>query len=344
MAILLLDGCGHYGTADIKRKWSSSYPSDFPSGTFSISSVNSRRSSSRHVLVGSSGAWLQKAIPGGGLSALTIGLATRQSALGALELQFVDAAGVQVSVRCNPDGSFEALRAGITSLGVSVPGCVVASGWHYVEVHVEISASAGAVSVSIDGGDAALELAGVNTKGSTSGAVTAMRIKHAGLCSGSLAFTDLYIAGNDPFRGDCRVDTYFPAADGSVSEWGSSYPSAHYQAVDEQSTINCDTDYVYASQEDKRDFYDHSGAGTFSANSVHAVAVSICLRKLGETSLKVRPGLYVSGAAYYYGSSETPTADYLIRQAVWGENPHTSASWTDEEVRELEIGIMSTTG
>ena len=339
MALLHIDGVSHYANNDLAKKWSSSWPPGFPNAQFPVDGTAPRRSGSKHIRMGVSGVWVDKAFAGA--QTIIVGFALKQTLHQAFRLYFRDANGAQNTLLTNTDGSMSITR-GIESgtvLGTSVAGLLLTDAWQYIEVKIYIHASAGTIAIHLNGVNV-LTVSSLNTQGSSSLEITNIRF-HCQTGSGYVFVTDIYIASGTGgtvtnFVGDCRVDLLLPSGAGGLTEWTPSI-GVNYQCIDDSGDINDDLDYVASEDVGARDCYtfdDLSALGII----IHGVAVTIASRKVVEGTRAITPFARI-GSTAYDGAEQYQGTTYACYQHIWEQNPAITAAWTEATVNAAQFGM-----
>ncbi|MDW8068568.1 MAG: hypothetical protein RML46_06625 [Anaerolineae bacterium] len=158
---------------------------------------------------------------------------------------------------------------------------------------------------------------------------------------GAAAYIDDLWITNSELLGDVRIWSLLPDGDSSVA-W-SRFPTsltANYQAVDDGTDANGDTDYVFTTTAGAQDIYTFQDLTAVhpGAVAVQGVAIDWIARRSDAGSRTARPLLRISNTNYY-GTSITLPESYQIFQSTWATNPNTGTSWTVADVNNLLAGI-----
>jgi hypothetical protein len=338
MALLFMDGCEHYITADLAEKYtyvSSQAVSNTRArtGTYSISG------GVHGIAVAASGA---TAIVGYGVYA-TAGGHYCTVGLGG----FASATYAHVSMRVETDGSVT-VRNGISSsatiLGQTSPAAFRFSMWNYVEIKIGLHDSTGTVTVKVNG-TALLTLTGKDTIG-TPASATWNAVEWS---NGATAWVDdIYLCDgsgglNDDLLGEVRVVTLLPVTDavaaGSNADFTCSTSTDHGALVDDAAP-NDDTDYVSSSTLNHVDSWEYPALGY--TGTIKGVQMSLSARKTDSGTRAIaavtRPVATnrVHATNHYLGTS------YAYWRAIWELNPEDSGAWEVADVDGAEFGVKVT--
>lgn len=345
MSLLYFDGFDYINSAPISG-WSNA-----GGGTLSYSpSSGSGRRGTGHAAGSSANSNAYRSL-GGNHSTLIAGVAYARGTVNTHTIMgFTDgvpASGTsQMSVRHNTDNTFSVYR-GSTLLGTTT-FVAMTNVYYYVELKVVFHASAGSYELKI-GNVTRLSASGISTIQTANAYANYF---HLGGPSGigdsgntvQAYFDDLYICNasgslNNDFLGDVRVDTVFPNAAGSETDFTSSTGGANWTTVDEPSMTS---DYNYASAIGSRDLYQLSSLASLPYDEVFGVKTSVNMRTdvAGTREAKT---IFVSGATEVDGTPILlPTTDMYVFSAVMETNPDTSVAWEQAEVNAVELGVEIT--
>lgn len=346
MALLFMDSFDHYASADLPDKYSAA------SGATIVAAAGRRSSSGLRTNGGSQ--TVSKALAVSGNVAI-LGIAMKMSALGGGSnsgyVQFLSAGTVQMMFTVNGSGFWQAYRRDLpfgTLLGTASGSPLVAGTYAFVEFRATIHASAGTVDIRINGINV-LSLTAQNT--SQSGAAAWDSIALFG--GSSVDWDDLYVldgSGSSPlnaFLGDCRVDPSYPtgpSADGAPHTQWTPSAGANWSCVDETAP-NDDTDSVTASATGLKDTYAVTDAPVVGG-TIYGVQLLWNIKKLDTGTCSVAP--IVRGAdnssvvGDATGTAQNPTTTYAYQSQVYGQNPRTSAAWTEAGFNAAEFGLTRT--
>ena len=246
----------------------------------------------------------------------------------------------QVGLFLNADGTIS-VRRGSTTLDTTVATTPLDE-WFYLEFLVTIHASAGAYELRMNGATI-LSASGVNTQnGGVAQASQCWLTGSGGLGSnlnGSIDFDDFVLQSGSAsaLLGDCRVDTFFPDADGASSQFTPSTGTDNYAMVDEANPDD-DTTYVESSTVGHIDLYGFPDLSHTPAN-IYAVQVSPRVNKT-ESGYRSMKAVVRSGGANYESAERVIGADTFVWvPLLFEEDPDTAAAWTIAGVNAIEAGL-----
>lgn len=340
MALLFIDGFDHYATADLGKKWT------FVFGSSSIDATRGRRGTGAFASL--NGGNMRKVIPAS--SKLIAGFAWYPT--NAVEnatstfciITFWDGGTEQIGIYPTADGGFGILRFASGSpviLGKSAGGVFQLSAWNYVEVKATFHDTAGAVEVRCNG-VTILTLANVDTRNGASGAANQVKI---GAESGTNIWSyydDFYVCDatgtmNNDFLGDVRVESLYPNADGTYSQFVPSTGTAHYALVDE-ATPNT-TDYNIGMNVGDKDTYALGSLVPIASEIIYGVQVNAALAK-DDAGSKAAATMIRSGAADATAAPFALTITQKYASNVYETDPNGGAAWTASAVNALEAGVI----
>lgn len=273
-------------------------------------------------------------------SQIFIGMAVSNLGVGGYDIGFISlytdaGATKQLSIGANANGAISLLRGG-TRIGVSAAGGIVSSGWHYIELSATIDPTVGTAVVRLDGTTI------INFSGNTKNGGTSANIDSLGLTNAATFnpyFDDVYVCNNlgttnNTFLGDVRVQTIFPRAAGSSTQFTPTGSASNYLNVndvpDSLSTYNS------TSTVGQRDTYlmDPLLAST---GTIFGVQDSLHAFKSDAGAAAIKAALKSSGVVYYDPTNNLSTSSSWYG-AVREVDPATSAGWTTAGVNAIEFG------
>lgn len=252
----------------------------------------------------------------------------------------------------------------ITRAGTSIltaPRAITLATWTYVEIAVNVSATAGWCELYLDGlaagtyygtGSNRATAAG-NTMGGSSAGIRQFRIggslNGGNLPAATYWFDDVYVCNNagpnnNDHMGDIHVATLLPtgaSADGTGAHTqftlGGTTPAAtNWQSVNE-ATPNADVSYVSDNVVGHTDTYDYPSLPTVAA-SIKAVVGQYITRRDDAGMRQIQAVVRQSGADSYSPGTYNTTASYLAAGLVMEVNPGTGLAWTPSDVNNAEFG------
>lgn len=339
MAWLFGDGFSHYATADAPKKWTSV----LGTGTIGSTAGFVRRSGCSYFSLNGN-TELKKTL-GVNAGTLIYGCAYNFQTIPATNkalCYFNDSGTNQVCIAVNSALQVYALRGTLgagTVLGTS-SAALPSTGWFYLEVKVVVHATAGSVTVKLNGLTTLLNLTGLNTKATANAYANEFAQGNNASSSATVLVTDLYLCDssgteNNNFLGDIRIDVEFPNGDGSHSDFTPSTGTSHSALVDE-ATPNT-TDYVSSSTVGAKDTYQFQNLTTITGN-ILAVQVINAVMKDDAGSRSVA-NVVKSGATEVTDSAVVLSTSQTYSISVHEHDPATSAAWTESGVNNAEFGV-----
>jgi hypothetical protein len=338
VSLRFCDSFDHYSTAQIARKWTTTF------GSPTIQSGTARTGSALQVTnagVGASKALTAK-------STWVVGFAVNPAVLtpGVLLCLWDSAAGAaQVSLRLETSGLLTVRRGAFGGALLGTTAAAVPTGaWTYVELKVFISGTVGTVDVQMNG-VSVLSLTGQNTKNTANSTADTVclnaDIPNGGTGDGvnaTVRFDDLYVCDgdgtvNNTFLGDVTVQCVFPTGAGATTGWAHTGAATNWQAVSE-TPADDDTSYVSASSVGAVDTYAHGAVG---AGTVFGVQLCLEARKT-DTGARVIQGVVRSGGADSPGTMLPLSTSYGILTDIRETDPSTGLAWTTSGINAAEIG------
>lgn len=216
MSLLFIDGFDHYTTADLTKKWTTVDTAVTVGAT-----------------IGRRGGGAMRALSSGNGIKKVIKASTTVIAAMAYRPEVTVSAGngcvifydlndvIHARVTINADGSLSAQRgSGSATLATSAGGLITLDTWAFIEVKVVLSDTVGAMAVRVNGVEV-INVSGVDTRNAGAAAISIVKLSNGG---GYATIDDVHICDglgttNNDFLGDCRVDTLYPNAEGTYSEF-----------------------------------------------------------------------------------------------------------------------------
>ena len=330
--LIFADSFDHYATADITKKWTLH--------DATITATNGRRGSPslRMIYVSSTAKSAQKTLSA--KASWIVGFSYRPTVLpptaSAIICSWLDVSTVQCTLSLNTNGTLVLSGGGGTSTFA-----LGANQEYYIEWKVTIadSITAGSCKVRVNGVDVITAPAGADMKATANATADGFRF---GALNQQMTvdYDDLYICDqsgttNNDFLGDIRVDTLFPNADGTYSQFTPSTGTNHSALVDE-ATPNT-TDYNFALTPGLRDSYAFQDLPSLVSPIVYGVQVNAALLKDDagnkQVALFTKTGAENSdGATFALGTSQTYVSQIFER------NLNGTADWTQASVNAAEFG------
>jgi len=239
-------------------------------------------------------------------------------------------------------------------LGATSPLALVTDAsltFYDIESKIVIDNSSGTIECRVNGGVQIGPTGSLDTQGTSNAQADACYIgaNPSGGSGGPFRFQHAIVmdstgsAGNS-FIGPVDVILLPPTGDGTYTEWGvTGGPGARWQAVDEVSDPNGDTDYISSGTVGQRNTFTHGSlAGSYTA--VKAAAVWINAKRDDATTRAFKvllrnatPTDNLGAVEHFVGSNYT----YFFQP--YEVNPFTAAAWTTTEINAVQYGVQVTT-
>jgi hypothetical protein len=232
-----------------------------------------------------------------------------------------------------------------SSFGNSSTGIIVAGTWYQVQIYLKRHASAGIVTVKVNG-VTVINLTGLNTGATDIGSLILMSVG-----SNSTYYDNFWVLNtlgshsNTWPTGRMKVQPLLPTADGTYQVWTPNSGANHYSRVNEAQADD-DTTYNSTVTSGNKDSYNIAALGG-SLAQIHGVIITAIVRKTDVNSKNYQV-FSKSGAtettsadvqaALAYASSTQAGAAALLHT----DDPNTSAQWTQANLNNLEIGVKVT--
>lgn len=323
-----IDGCDHYVTADITKKWTSLDNSSY--ATISASGRNGsclylRSGYGVYLTLDNQQTWI-------------VGFAMKYSAtISGNILRFYDGSSTQVTLFTNATSNTLSFARGTnnaTILATSV-NALQLNTWYYIECKVTIGdAGVGNYEVRVNGtSEGWFPSTAADTKETANASANVIKFSHGG----DGYFDDIYIAdgtaGVNDFLGDVKVTTLFPTSDGNATTFTPSTGSDNYAMVDEAS-LDSDTTYNASSTADQIDTF---GLTDSTATSILGVQEFIVARK-DDAGARTIATVCRSNGTDNVGATESPGTTYVVYRTIREVDPNTSAAWTVNGLNSAEFG------
>jgi hypothetical protein len=354
MSLLFMDSFDHYATGDLTEKWSS---------LISAPTINAgagrRGTQSLHILANSTQFTAVKGLSPTGTTAI-MGVAVKSDLGGGsndiliMGFHYGAEARDTVRLRLNRDGSLTAQCAdgsggnastngNVRILGGTAGGVISANVYAYVELKVLHHASAGTVTIRVNG-LTVLNLTGQNTTNQAQTAWSTIWLGGGANSGVTIDFDDLYVLdGNgaapwNNFLGDCRVDARIPTGAGASSGWTPSAGS-NFSCVDE-TPPNDDTDTITAATVGLTDTYVTQDAPVPGA-TIYGVQHCFNAKKMDAGACTIAP-IVRHGGTNFPGVDLAPGVAYAFVLAPQQVNPGTGAAWVEADFNAAEFGVRKT--
>lgn len=275
---------------------------------------------------------------------LTIGMAVKFD----IPISFLNDAPVVLTTKWGGTGSSESNaylsvnNTGTISFGsaVSAPGVFSTGTWHYVEVSWKVTgssssanSSAGVQTIRLDG----VEVASSAAEGRGKFSSLAFNVMRRTSPTGKSYIDDLYIADDDIFRGDVRVDTLVPNANSTPQDWSGSDPlKQNWELINSRDDLTSLTDNIYTFNDGDKSYFEMEDL-SLSGYEVLGVQAQYIAQKtdagLGQIHFAVKDsaGEQVTTDALAMSSNFFGTPVY--------ETDSTNAPWNLTKVNDIELGF-----
>lgn len=342
MTLLFVDGVDHYVTADVTKKWSETYNLPVVAGA-------GRRGGGAFQGYIGTGWWVSKTIPA--TSSLVMGVAFKMvnSITAAADIfRLLDGSSLQCGLRVNPDLTLTVHRAGTALTGGTSAVTFPMNAFAYLEWKVTISDAIAASSciVRMNGVEIINVTAGQDTKATANSTATKVALGGGTGSGGNNSVADdFYLCDqsgttNNNFLGDVRVDTLYPNADGSYTDFTPSTGTSHYALVDESAPSA--TDYNSSSTVGHRDSYGLANLAALTSQVVYGVQVNAALLK-DDAGARTAATMVRSGTTNGDGAEAAMGITDSYVSQVYELNPATSTAWTETTVNAMEAGVRIVT-
>lgn len=346
MACRFIDGFDHYATAELKYKWPSQ--GNNPGPPYTIAQGQGRESGGNALSVGNSNGFVLTTANFPEESTWTVGAAVNPSQMGMTPLTIADSASGarQLTIGVNNSGYLYAVVAAGTYTATTLPLSV--GTWAYIEGQVVISATAGSVTLRVNGNVVVSE-SNINT--ATNGVTTADCLIAAATGFGQPSWNpvglidDLYLfdgtgSANTTFPASIpTVQALWPTGDGSLAQWTPSPYTDNFANVDDD-VPDGDSTTNQSSTAGDVDAFTHTPLRP-ATGTVFAVQHVITARTASSTSHSLA-AVEVSGGTTYPDTGQSLPTSYQMQTFPHDTDPATGAAFTIAGVNALEFGYELT--
>ena len=218
------------------------------------------------------------------------------------------------------------------------------NGWWYFEIYAYINATAGAITICVNGA-VALTVSGVDTHSWNSGYTQMAQISLAPhINNNNLLLQHCYLndstgsAPNNGFLGDVRVQALFPVANASVAFVANGTDSNWVNAA--MVPPNPNIDYNASNTVNAIDTFTCQPMAS-NLGAIYAVNVKTISNKTSSGEREMA-ALVVSDGVTAVGANVAIATDYKQYQQVFETDPSTATAWTQSGVDALQIGYKIT--
>lgn len=334
MALRFMDGCDHYATADITKKWNAAPTAVISSGTGRFGAnalqVNDVATGYLRKTLDAQPTWI-------------VGFAVLPSAFPLTNtpiLQLLDQGSSQVELRVYSDGTLALTRNGAPLTGGLSTFALRIGAWYFIEVKVTIANSIGANTVQVNVNNVQVINVATGQQTQQTANATANSIQLSGIVTNT-NFDDIYIcdgtgAINLDLLGDCRVVQMLPNGAGDQTDFGVVGSANNWAAVDDNPPDN-DATYVFSQTPSQRDLYNLQDLSITGATIKGIQTVVDCRRD--DVGARTVAATIKTGGTIYDGTAFSPGTVYQFFTEIRELNPHSTIAWTAADLLALQAGV-----
>jgi len=353
MALLFADGCSHYATDDILKKWTGMVTGTY--GPF-ITAAAPRRPGTSSIKLGYN-AWIDK----------SVNTASRTIIFGAAFYFQYPASNDGLQFRVYGDSTTPQCTVSINTL--DSPGSIQLWGgnysgpyiiatqadaiqintWHYIEAKLYIHDTNGTASIRLDG-EPLSEITGL----------TGLNLARYDLINGYSRLRAWYAASStsyycyiqdivimdgtgsscNDFIGSVRIDTVYPESVGDYnSDWDYSTTSLEDDIDDLQP--DGDTSYITATANGDRVSFNYQDIEPPANASIVGVVLNVATKKATAGYSKIVPFYRTAADENFDSSTPIYLADsYTIEQHFWPICPYSVLPWSEGLVENGQFGVI----
>lgn len=245
----------------------------------------------------------------------------------------------QIDIRVTSDAAFQITRNG-SLMATSLPNLFTFGFWNYLEIKVYVHNTNGYVQIRLNG-QTYLNQTSLDTQYTGNNYINMVRFQSfaaSGLFD--IRIDDIYICDdttslNNDFRGECRVQTQYPIANGDQNDFQAIGAGTNYQAVDE-SPADDDVSYVRSGVVGDIDNYDMGDIDL--TGTIYGVQLNVTHRKDDVGTRTITPTIKSNGT-YFEGNLFNCGSDYTVAQKIWEQEPDLLATWTNTSVSDIKAGL-----
>ncbi len=256
---------------------------------------------------------------------------------GSVIYRLIDSTGeTQFSVYLTTSGALEARRGTSTILATSSLS-LSAGVWYYIEVKATIHDTAGAAIVRV-GEAEVINISGVDTKYTST--VGARTVQIGGINVALVYYDDYYICddqgtANNNFLGDVRIDTLYPTAPGSSTDFTPTGSANNWDNVNDTNPDG-DTGYNSSAVVGDTDLFAFSDLPAVTG-TIFGVQANLNARKDDAGTGGMKPVVYLASTEYE-GAEKAMLDSYFDHTSIWELNPNTAVAWTQSDINGAEFG------
>lgn len=212
--------------------------------------------------------------------------------------------------------------------------------WHFLEFKIVIHSSAGSVAIYRDGVEV-YSISGVNTTHSGAPDDLADSWAFYNRSNSDYHIDDFYILDssgsvNNDLLGELRVDTIYPSAAGSESDWTPN-TGDNYAAVDEAPPDDTTT-YVTSSVSGEKDLHTFGDLPDQLGADIYGVAMGVYARKTSAGLTRMRPSFKLEDAVERHSGEWALPTSWAHEIVIFEQSPRTGSAWTEREINSGEFG------
>lgn len=140
---------------------------------------------------------------------------------------------------------------------------------------------------------------------------------------------------------DHEIYAINPNNDGSTNDWETMSGESHYEMVDEHyggSTFGYALEWIQSETPSAIDLFEMENLD-YSDYEIKAVQVSVYGNNGNASGETFKCAVYTSGEAHYGVSGEWLTS-FQYTDHIWDNNPATSGEWTQDDIQNLQCGVV----
>ncbi len=319
MALILMDGFDHYGKVEAAEK--------FWNGTiFAMVAGRGFGGQAMNVIINNG---VGKTLPSS-YSTLIAGAALKLNATSGQLMWLLHSGSIVAAIGVTGTGHLTLIDSTNSQIATGATIIPVET-WFYVEIKITVGVS-GTAEVHLNGGPEITSTVGnFGTQN-----INQIEFVNQSL-GGDTSVDDVYVAdttGSSPqndFLGNVRVETLYPVADGSYTDWTPKIAGPHYQMVNE-TLIDGDGTFNYdATPNDKDTYILETFIGT-----IYGAQLNIGARQ-GDATLRQLAPLIKQSGTDYLDTTRTLSSDYVFYSWILSKDP-SGADWLAATINADEFG------
>lgn len=349
MALRYIDSFDFYQTADIARRWTSV----FSPAQVTINPTAGRCNSQCLQLAGGFSHVYKGVVTSGDTVIFGMAVQIDTDALAGDVPFFTFGTGSYAHLRFFRvwnDGSIQVNRTAVTGevvIGNTSADVLRLDRWYYVEIKVVLSLTAGSIDVRVNANNV-LSLSGIRTVGYglSDLATTTTWFGFESTNTSNYFIDDVYVADGTAgtvanFIGDVTVEYLETIADGVNSAWSLQGAPTRWQAINDDSAPDGDTDYIYADTAGVVNTSDFESPTLVTAD-VYGVQVNIDAEKEDSGDRAIAAVVRHAGVDNIGSNLYPSEGNFLVLSTIYDKNPGTSSQWTLADVQAAEFGVKLT--